>query len=434
MATTQKPKGATGSPQAAARPPQSSGPQTKPADVEFVLEHTKKSLKQVPFSKIVVREADYSFREGSGTKPFSAKSLQPLKEKIKGHGGIHTPIMLRDLGNGTYLLVDGHRRYFSIKQLIEDGVAGFTPDMLLPANVLAAETSELQMIAAGLSANIDRQALAFEGRLKATRKLHELGMPIKSIAQLLGISDSTVERDLRLAGDEEMMQYVRTNCIQATAAAALLASAAKHDRRDDLMAHYKVWLEATKAQISADIAALKSQDADLTVPARKTWPQSYLTPQIVKHWQVDLEKNQPLVDPGFRFKAMVRTDGGMKRIEVDGSQQGRGRHVRRGCRQGASTLHRPRCRLGAGTHRQDGGRKAGVGRGRNREGQSRTTAAATARLGPVRQRAGRRAGLRPRRLRAERPFGRRRRRALSGDRPGVPLLSAIYHHPQDCNA
>ena len=317
MATTQKPKGATGSPQAAARP-QAGGQQKKSAEKIFVLGHSKKSLQQVPFSKIIVREDTYAFRDGSGTNPFSPKSLQSLREKVKEHRGIHVPILLRDLGDGTYLLVDGHRRYFSLKQLIEEGVQGFTPDMLLPANVLAAETSELVMIATGLSANVDRQPLAFEGRLKATKKLHELGMPIKSIAQVLNVGESTVERDLKLAGDEEMMECVRSHCIQATNAAALLASAAKHDRRDDLMAHFKQWLEATRAQIAADIAALKAQDADLTVPISKTWPQSYLTPQIVRHWRVALEKNQPLVDPEFRFKAMVNRVGGVNRIEVDG--------------------------------------------------------------------------------------------------------------------
>jgi len=318
MATNPRnPTGAAGLPKAATKP-QTAGQQPKqPTDV-FVLGRSHKTLQQVPFSKIVAKEEDYAFREGSGTNPFSAKALLPLREKIKEHGGIHVPLLLRDRGDGTFLVVDGHRRYFSLKQLIDEGIQGFTPDMLLPANVLAAETSELVMVATGLSANIDRQPLAFEGRLKATKKLHELGMPIKSIAQLLGVSESTVERDLKLAGDDEMMSHVREHCIQATNAAALLASAAKHDRRDDLMAHFKEWVEATKAEIGADIAALKGQDAELAVPVSKTWPQSRLTPQLVKAWRSALEKNQPLTDPGFRFKAMIRSDGGVKRIEVDG--------------------------------------------------------------------------------------------------------------------
>jgi hypothetical protein len=190
--------------------------------------------------------------------------------------------------------------------------------MLLPANVLAAETSDLVMVATGISANTERRPLAYEGRLKATKKLYELGMPRKSIAQLLGVGESTIDRDLALAGDAEMMEYVRTHCIQAAYAASLLTAAGKHNRRDDLMTHFKVWLEATKALIAAEVAALKAQDADLTVPVRKTWPQSYLTPQVVRHWQIVLEKNQDLTDPGFRYKAMVRSDGGVSRIEVDG--------------------------------------------------------------------------------------------------------------------
>lgn len=313
-----KPMGATGSPQAG----KPAKPTASDTSVQaFVLEGSTKTLRQVPFNKIVVRAEDYAFRDGSGPNPFSKKALQALMESIMQHKGIHVPLLLRDLGNGTFLLVDGHRRYFTLKLLIEAKVLGFTVDMLLPANVLAAGTSELVMVATGLSANLERQPLAYEGRLKATKKLYELGMPRKAIAQLLNVGESTVDRDLALASDAEMMDLVREHCIQATNASSLLAAAGKHNRRDALMSHYKQWLEETKAQIAADVAALKAQDADLNVPVSKTWPQSRLTPQLVRHWRVALEKNQDLVDPGFRFKALVRKDGGVQRIEVDSLNQ-----------------------------------------------------------------------------------------------------------------
>jgi len=305
-----------GSPQAAARP-QAGGQQKKPADV-FVLDRSTKTLLQVRFDKITAKEEDYAFREGSGSTPFSEKALQPLREEIMEYGGIHVPILLRDLGNGTFLLVDGHRRYFSIKQLIEKKVVGYTADMLLPANVLATQTSELVTVATGLSANIHRQPLAYEGRVKASRKLFELGMPMASIAKLLGISESTVERDLLLASDEEMMRHVRSHSITATNAASLLAAASKHNRRDALVAHLTQWVEATKADIAAEVAALEAQDAELGVPVAKRWPQSRMTPELVKHWRIALEKGQDLADPGFRFKALVRKAGGIQRIEVDG--------------------------------------------------------------------------------------------------------------------
>ena len=234
-----------------------------------------------------------------------------------GHGGIHTPILLRARGDGTYLLVDGHRRYFALKQLIEENVAGYTPDMLLPAHVLAAETSDLVMVATGVSANTDRRAFAYEGRLEGDEEVVRIGHATEGDLQLLGVGESTVDRDLALAGDDEMMAYVRTHCIQATNAASLLAAAGKHSRRDALMSHFTGWLEATKAQIAADIATLKAQDAEQSVPVSQTWPQSRLAAGLVKHWRAALEKGQDLTDPGFRFKALVRSDGGVQRIEVD---------------------------------------------------------------------------------------------------------------------
>jgi len=123
---------------------------------------------------------------------------------------------------------------------------------------------------------------------------------------------------LLLAGDEEMMELVRSHCVTATNAASLLTAASKHERRDDLMAHLTQYVAATKAQIAAEVAALKAQDADSSMPAAKMWPQSRMAPELVRHWKIALEKNQDLADPGFRFKALVRKAGGIQRIEVDG--------------------------------------------------------------------------------------------------------------------
>ena len=269
-----------------------------------------------------------------------------------------------------------------------------TPDMLLlQAHVLAAETSDLVMVATGVSANTDRRAFAYEGRLKATKKLYELGMPRKAISQLLGVGESTVDRDLALAGDDEMMAYVHTRCIQATNAASLLAAAGK--RRVAGMPSCRTSRRMRFGDQGSDRRGHRypqGSGCGTVCACDKTWRQSRLAAGLVKRWRAALEKGQDLTDPGFRFKALVRSDGGVQRIEVDALNKTvddmSAKH-----RQGAPTLCGLGRQTGAGPHQkmaeesqesesdETGRRPVQVG-----------TAAGGAGLGPTRQRAGRRFG------------------------------------------
>ena len=306
MATKTKKPRAAAPPQAGAAPPAEA----------FVLDKPDMKIRQVKFRDIIARPREFAFRHEGDNDPFSPSSLGPLKESIKGQGGIHTPVLLKAYPDGSYVVTDGHRRYFALKQLIDEGVEGFTPDMLVPANVLAPTTSELVMIASALSANIEREPLGFEGRLDATRKLHQLGMPKKAIAQLLHVSDSTVERDLLLANDDEMKQFIREHKISATNAANLLAEAERNNRVKGFKKHLRAWLEAAKAELKAENEARAERD-EPALSGAKAWLQNRMTPELVRAWREALEKGLPFSEPEFRFKALVHRKGGAPRIEID---------------------------------------------------------------------------------------------------------------------
>ena len=324
-ATITKPKGAAVPPQAGEKQPvevpkgtavPARAGKKQPAEV-FELERAETTLQMVPFSKIIAKPEDYSFRKEGDEDPFSDLALKSLKEAIKRYKGVRDPLLLKAMDDGFFLVADGHRRLASVAQLIAERVAGFKRSMELPANVLQPSTSELVMVVSSVSATIDRLALGSEGRMAAAQRLNKLGMPRASIAQVLGVGISTIDRDLRLAGDDEMLNIVRlSHFITMSNAATLLAAAHKANRRDDLIKFLYVWGNETQARIFAENKERAAKGApELGAPQK--WPQSRMTAEMVRVWKGALLNDKPLADPGFRFWAGLSTEDGPARIEVD---------------------------------------------------------------------------------------------------------------------
>jgi ParB-like chromosome segregation protein Spo0J len=315
MATNQDPRGATISPKAAAPKPQAAE-QQKQSGEQFKLERPKMSVQQIPLSKIFAKPEDNSYR-GREDDPYSKDALKGLMESIKMQGGINTPLLLQARPGDTYEVGDGHRRYFGLGYLVADGVAGFSADMLVPANVLGVDTDVLTFATASVSSNIEREPLPAEGRMDATLRLHKAGMPRQTIADLLHVSKSTVDRDITLAGDDVMMKHVRElRTITMSNASQLLATADKAKRRDEFMAFLNEWHRQAKAEINAEVAARASRDEPPLAEAQRH-PRSRMTAEMVKHWRQALEKGLALTMPGFKFMASLSKENGLPRVEIN---------------------------------------------------------------------------------------------------------------------
>ena len=197
------------------------------------------SVQYVKFSELQARPEDYAFRRSVDSDPFSEAELRSLMEAIKAVGGITVPLLVKILisATGKLLVLDGHRRFFALLRLIEAGVAGFNRDMLIPVQVMDAQTPELTAIAAVLASNVERKSLTFEGYLDAVMKLNKLGMPVRAIAELLHLSDTTINRYLLLGGDEKMRTHISRHHITATNAAMLVAVAAINGRQQEAARH-----------------------------------------------------------------------------------------------------------------------------------------------------------------------------------------------------
>ena len=295
---------------------------SQPANEEtiavFHLERPTANIQQVQFSTIIARPEDYAFRGKSDSDPFSKSALGSLMESVKSYGGINTPVLVRDNGNGTVLLCDGHRRYYATKHLIAEGVSGFTREMVVPANVLGQGTGELTTITMSIAGNIEREPLSFDGRLDATLKLHRLGMPKRDIAKVMHVSETVVDRDLLLAGDDIMRRHIANHLITASNAAGLLGVAAAHGRRSLLTQFFDAWVKTATEQLQAEDKARADRD-EQPLTGAKRWLQNRMPPELVPAWKEALVQGSASAMPAsLRFKAMVQRDGGRPRVVIDG--------------------------------------------------------------------------------------------------------------------
>ena len=287
---------------------------SRPAE-PFQLEHVETELQRIPLSSIVVRHEDFSFRDEDDLV-ISGDAIKSLGEDIKAHGGIHTPLQVQQLPDGRHLLLDGHRRFFALQTIVQERVEGFEPDMAVPAIVNAADASELAMVARAVSANVQREPLSAEGRLRAVIRLKRLGMPRTDSARAVEKSVSTIDRDIALGSDDEMMEHVGLHHIPATTAAELIKLATEAQRLDEFKEEFNSWVGNVQQRLEEEEAARADADESSLSPVER-WPQRYLSPEQVKAWKEALGNQTPFAAPSFKFKALLRDEKGRRRIEID---------------------------------------------------------------------------------------------------------------------
>ena len=280
------------------------------------LQQVTTSLQQVAFSKIDVQPQDNAYRDES---ELDEGRLQPLAENLTTCG-LNTPLLLQDRGDNRYLLLDGHRRFFALRSLVANGVQGFHAEMVVPANVIGRSASELDTVARAISANVQRQALSAEGRVRAAARLSRLGMAQSEIARCLAVSEATIARDLALAGNDRLMNHIRHHHIAATAAATLMQTATDADRVGDLMEALDNWLAETQAAIEAEVERREASDEDPLSESQR-WPQRFFSADLARSWKTALQSGGELGQPTFRFRAMIREDRGRTLLQIDSLQR-----------------------------------------------------------------------------------------------------------------
>lgn len=267
---------------------------------------------RIPLDAIDVDFDDWSFRD---PEELSDDQINPLAEDIALHG-LTTPLLVARLPAGRFRLLNGHRRYKALSLLVRQQVEYFTADMKVRAQIIEEGASELAMLSRAVSANVHQRTFSPLGRQKAVFRLKKLGMPNKEIARVVGVSESTVDRDLALAGNECMLEHVNEGNINGTDAATLVKVAEGNGRVDDLCEALAEFVGNTERAIEAEDRRRKAADEEPLSKADKL-PRRYLTAEQIRVWKTALEKGLPLGAPEFRFRAQIKQEKGDRRIIVD---------------------------------------------------------------------------------------------------------------------
>jgi ParB/RepB/Spo0J family partition protein len=271
---------------------------------------------QVPLTRIVMKPERFAFRDPEDLVASHNTPIDELARSIAAMGGLQTPLLVHDLGEDSYLLVDGHRRYAALRWLIKLKFKNFSENMLVPVNVLAKDASDFDLLLRAVTANVERLEFSPLGRINAASQLRKHGLRVSKIAELLGKSESTVERALAVASDAEMLQHVKDHNITATNAAALIKLAYDKGRAKEFRNEFETWLQKTVAGIEAEEMRRAEKDEASLNPSEK-WPQKYLSVAQVKAWKEAIERGEPLGEPVFKFKAVVKENRGRQVIEID---------------------------------------------------------------------------------------------------------------------
>ena len=174
--------------------------------------------------------------------------------------------------------------------------------MKVRAQIIASGASELALLARAVAANVHQRTLSPAGRQKAVMRLKKEGMPNKEIARVVGVSESTVDRDLALASSDCMLEHVNEGNITGTDAATLVKAANDANRMDDLCEAFAEWVGNTQKEIEAEDRRRREADEEPLAKADKL-PRRYLTGEQIRAWKTALENGLPLGSPEFRFRA-----------------------------------------------------------------------------------------------------------------------------------
>lgn len=156
---------------------------------------------------------------------FDETQLQELAGSIKTHGVLQ-PVVVRQLGDGTYSIVAGERRWRAAQ------IAGLSH---IPAIVRTME--ELQQLEIALVENVQRVDLSPLEQAMSIQRLHDqFSIAYADIAKRLGKALATVNNTVRLLQlPDSARQALQTKQISEGHARAILALKDRPDQQEELL-------------------------------------------------------------------------------------------------------------------------------------------------------------------------------------------------------
>jgi len=248
-----------------------------------------------------LRFLDYSHRaEGA----LGREHLWSLAEHIKNDGLRHRPEVYAQ-GDGTYVVVTGHRRAKSLMLLSEDKVSGFSENMEIEVVELLDSTPH-DRLAWSVADNEVRLNLTQEERFEVVKKFIRAGMSEERGALSLGLSLKQYQRDCSLARNEWMLDLVAKKAILATTAVELLDAADKMKRLAELKRYLEDWVAEKELAIEAEVQKRELKPAEKLV-------RSKLTHELKRHGLEQLADGKEL---DAEVQTKIKVDLNPKTLQV----------------------------------------------------------------------------------------------------------------------
>ena len=131
--------------------------------------------------------------EGNVRKTDPGKGIDELAASIFAHGLLQSLVVRKDK-RGKYAVVAGRRRLLALESLVESG--SMKPQTPIPCQVLddGADATEIS-----LAENVVREAMHPADEFEAFKALIEKGMPVADVAARFGVTETVVQKRLKLA-------------------------------------------------------------------------------------------------------------------------------------------------------------------------------------------------------------------------------------------
>lgn len=261
---------------------------------------------KVRFNELVLDPARFCHRLETKPDENLARSLATE--------GQNTPFKFFIDEGGNKTLVGGNLRHGGIGVNIERNLPGFTADMEVDAiQILNATEEDLLIIS--LTDNLRKEFNQVE-RILISGKLWSDGVPDERAATALGVNVKTYKRDLALAKEGWLVEYIKEDCIAATTAYALVEEAEKAGRVPDLKEYLETVIDQRKREIDEkEKERLKKTGKGLRPGERLV--KNTFTREEIAHLKQQLRTNQPLdQEATWMFQAGVDAEEGKLHISA----------------------------------------------------------------------------------------------------------------------
>lgn len=257
-------------------------PKKSSNDPEFV----KIPLRKLPNPGKALDEFAHRFQD-----KYKSENLEDLLASIKERGVLEPPVVASKK-DGVYEIIGGHRRVSALHILADRNVPDFTSDMDV-ACFLIRNASKRELLVRSIIGNELARKLDIKERLLAVKKANEAGASKKELATMCGISEKSIERDLKIVCNPRILKHVIDDNLPPTSAASIVEIAEAKGRLDEFIDYFdKVVVDRKKSIIDEDMRVKKERGKGLK-PNQMLVMNSIGKPAICG-WADALAKGQPL--------------------------------------------------------------------------------------------------------------------------------------------